>query len=202
MAKIYFKYGAMKSGKSMDCLRAIYNYQENGMEVVVAKPATDTRSTKIASRNGAEVECLSIQPNDWQLQIIVAAIRKEREHNLDVKAEYKNISAIIIDEAQFLTSKQVESLRGFAYELDIPVICYGLSVDAFSHLFEGSKRLMELADDLQELIGICGCGRRAKQNARKNPDGTFAKNGATLEIGDAQYVPLCNKCYYEKVDKR
>lgn len=188
MAKIYYKFGAMKSGKSMDCLRAIYNYRENNKKVLVLKPTVDTRAKNVESRSGASTECLGISPCDWKLNII----RFASEEKPDV---------IIIDEAQFLTKQQVESLRYFAYEKDIPVLCYGLAVDYSSHLFEGSKRLFELADDVQELLGICGCGRRAKQNARKGLHG-FVKQGASIEIGDAQYVPLCNKCYYEKVDNQ
>lgn len=191
MAKIYFKHGAMKSGKSMECLRAIYNYTENEKVALVAKPKLDTRSSNIKSRQSGDngVECLELKEEDARL----IALRSEVVGKVDV---------IIIDEAQFLNSKQVESLRYFAYELDIPVICYGLSVDYASHLFEGSKRLFELADDIQELIGICSCGKRAKQNARKDSTGAFVKDGAPIQVGDKEYVPLCNKCYYFKVEKK
>ena len=188
MAKLHFKTGAMGCGKSLDLIRAVYNYRERGMEVVVYKPRVDTREgyfdCKIKSRTGAEIKANWISEHDDVGTLLL---------NHDVST----IRAVFIDEAQFLSAEQVDGLQKICYNLDIPVICYGLKLDFKSHLFEGSKRLIELADDVQELIGICHCGARAKQNA-KVVDGRMITYGDVVEIGGNElYVGVCNKCYFK-----
>ena len=189
MAKLYFKTGAMGSGKSLDLIRAVYNYRERGMEVVVYKPRVDTRDghsdCKVKSRTGSEVGAEWIDLTDDIEELLL---------NHDVK----KIKAVFVDEAQFLSKKQVDELQKICYNLDIPVICYGLKLDFKSHLFEGSKRLIELSDDVQELIGICHCGARAKQNAKIVND-KMVTQGDVVEIGGNElYVGVCNKCYFKR----
>ncbi len=188
MAKLYFKTGAMGCGKSLDLIRAVYNYRERGMEVVVFKPSVDTRDgvtdCKVKSRTGAEIDARWIEKQD-DVNLLLS------DYNV------QNIKAVFIDESQFLSEKQVDELQKICYNLNIPVICYGLKLDFKSRLFEGSKRLIELADDVQELIGICHCGARAKQNA-KVVNGKMITHGDVVEIGGNElYVGVCNKCYFK-----
>lgn len=194
MAKLFFKTGTMGSGKSLDMIRAIYNYKERGMTVAVFKSAIDTREGTercvIKSRTGFEVEATWIQKEDSMLTLVSKKLS-------DAIAEDTIVKAIFVDESQFLTEKQVDELQKICYNINIPVICYGLKLDFQSHLFEGSRRLIELADEVQELIGICHCGKRAKQNARIVDD-KIAKAGEVVQIGGSEsYVGLCNKCYLE-----
>ena len=188
MAKLHFKTGSMGCGKSLDLIRAVYNYRERGMEVAVYKPRVDTRDgyldCKIKSRTGAEVKANWIGITDSIGELLLG-------HDVT------KIKAVFIDEAQFLSKEQVDELQKICYNLNIPVICYGLKLDFKTHLFEGSKRLIELADDVQELIGICHCGARAKQNA-KVIDGKMVVDGDVVEIGGNElYIGVCNKCYFK-----
>lgn len=198
MAKLHFKTGTMGSGKSLDLLRAIFNYEERGMEVLVFKTAMDTREGTdkclIKSRTGLEVEGRWIHSSD-NLYDLISLILANRVF----MAKDKYIKAIFVDEAQFLTEKQVDELQRLCYNYNIPIMCYGLKLDFQSHLFAGSKRLIELADEVQELIGICHCGRRAKQNARISiEDNRMLRDGEVVQIGgNESYIALCNKCYLE-----
>lgn len=193
--KIYFKYGTMGSGKSLDLIRAVYNYRERGMNVLVYKSEIDKRDSEneciIKSRTGAEVKAYWL-PKDRPIKQIVESDMWEYDNN---------VSAIFVDEAQFLSPHQVNELQEIAYEYNIPILCYGLLVDFKSELFPGAKRLIEIADDYQELIGICKCGRKAKQNARV-VNGRIVKDGDLIALGkndtdgksEVYYVALCNKC--------
>ncbi len=192
MAKIYYKYGTMGSGKSLDMIRAIYNYTERGMNVEVFKPSIDTRDGSsdciITSRTGFSVSATWIDNHDKELVSITEKLKE---------ANGTKVKAVFIDEAQFLTKEQVDSLQKICYNYNIPILCYGLKLDFQSNLFEGAKRLIELADDTQELIGICHCGKRAKQNARI-VDGKVIRHGDVVQIGgNESYIALCNSCYYK-----
>lgn len=207
--KLYFKFGTMGSGKSLDMIRAIYNYKERGMRVLVYKSATDTRSGAqecvVNSRaSDFSVEAKWLPENESLYKIIAADIMKaEKKH---VFIDYLGIKAIFIDESQFLTELQVNELQEICYKTNIPVMCYGLLTDFQRHLFPGSKCLMEIADDTQELIGICHCGSRAKQNARV-VNGVMVTDGEVVKIGksntdgaedEVYYTALCNKCYINR----
>lgn len=197
--KIYFKYGTMGSGKSLELIRGVYNYRERGMEVLIYKSIIDTRDGDneciIKSRTGVQVAAKWL-PKEGSIKKLIED---------DIYYSNKPISAIFIDEAQFLQPEQVDELQEIAFKHNIPVLCYGLLVDFRSKLFPGSQRLIELADDYQELIGICHCGRKAKQNARV-VDGKIVDNGELIALGknntdgqaDIYYVALCNKCYKMK----
>ncbi len=186
MAKLYFKFGAMGGGKTLDCIRTFYNYKERNMNTQVYKSALDTRSKEISSRTGDRIDCKIITvENDI--------------YELFEGFEKDNTDVIIIDEAHWLTTKQVNDLKDFAIDFDIPIICYGLLTDFQSYLFEGSKRLIELADRKEEIKSICWCGKLATQNARVADvlvDGEVkkkvVKEGEQYLVGsNERYVPLC-----------
>lgn len=186
MAKLFFRYGAMNCGKSTALMQVAHNYNENNKNVVVIKSSIDTKANdNVSSRIGLERKVdILLEPD------------KRLEPYYEKWSE--NISCILVDEAQFLTPKQVEELWIFTKMYDIPVICYGLKTDFQSHLFEGSKRLIELADDLEELTTICSCGKKAKFNARFI-EGEFTLEGDEILIDGSnkniEYKPMCGKCY-------
>ena len=186
MAKLYFRYGAMNCGKSSNLMQVAHNYNENNKEVVVIKSSIDTKGEDyLESRVGLKRKVdILINPEE--------SFEKYYDYWND------NISCILVDEAQFLTSKQVEELWIASKMLEIPVICYGLKTDFKSNLFEGSKRLLELADELEELITICSCGKRAKFNARY-VNNEFQEDGSSIlidgSVSSVEYRPMCGKCY-------
>jgi len=188
MAKLYFYYSAMNAGKSTVLLQSSYNYQERGMRTLLFAPVVDQRAGigRIASRIGLEAEANPFSETDDLYKNIVA------EH-----AE-KPLSCVLIDEAQFLTRKQVEQLCQIADGLNIPVLCYGLRTDFQAQLFPGSAALLALADTLIELKTICHCGRKAIMNLRVGPDGKGLKEGEQIEIGgNERYVAMCRAHYHE-----
>lgn len=191
MAKFHFRYGAMNAGKSTILLQTAYNYEEKGKKVVILKPSVDTKGDeKIVSRIGLErkVDYL-IGDND--------SIISKLGDNIS------SFSCILVDEAQFLKRKQVDELFYISKMMDIPVIAFGLRTDFKSNGFEGSIRLLELADALEEMPTICRCGRKAPFNARK-VDGKFTFDGDSIVIDDnsnVKYESLCGTCYIEEQEK-
>jgi thymidine kinase len=189
MAKLYFRYGAMNSGKTTVLMQVAYNYTERGMKTIVLKPSIDTKGNdKIVSRLGIEktVDFL-IKKEDIILDLI--------EEKLD------QTDCILVDEAQFMTSKQIDDLFLITKLYNIPIICYGLRSDFKTNAFEGSLRLFELADELEEMVTICRCGKKAKFNGRK-VNGVFVKEGNQVAIDEKDnvtYESLCGKCYLEIV---
>lgn len=187
MAKLYFRYGAMGAGKSTMLMQVAHNYEEKGLNVLVVKSIVDTKGEdKLVSRIGIERKVDVLLKNSDILS---------KTHSLN------NISCILVDESQFLNKKQVEDLWYISKELDIPVICYGLKVNFKGEFFDGSKRLMELADTFDELITICKCGKKARFNARK-VNGEYTLSGDDVLIDgtkNIEYEALCGKCYLEKV---
>ena len=191
MAKLYFRYGAMNSGKTALLLQAAYNYEQKGMKVLVLKPGIDTKGDKfIFSRIGLErkVDHIILEDED---------IYKILENKLE------EISCVFIDEAQFLTRGQVEDLMQLVIDFDVPIICYGLRTDFKTDGFEGATRLLEVAHTIEELKTICNCGRKAMFNVRK-VNGKFTFSGEQVAIdgtNEVTYDSLCPKCYYEKLKK-
>ena len=189
MAKLYFKYGTMNSGKSAILLQSAFNYEQKGMKVLVLKPKIDTKGEDyIVSRVGLKRKVNHLIKEDEDLY-------KELEDRLD------KIDCIFVDEAQFLSENQVEDLLHIAVECDVPVICYGLRTDFRTDGFVGSTRLLQIAHDLEELKTICDCGRKAIFNVRK-VDGKFSYSGDQVAIDgkeEVTYDSLCPKCYYEKL---
>lgn len=188
MAKMYFRFGAMNCGKTTALLQVAHNYEEKGMKILIVKSSIDKKGdTSIVSRLGiSRVVDILVPPNESIFS----------NTNLD------NISCILVDEVQFMTSKQIKELWIVSKLKDIPVICYGLKTNFKGELFEGSKAVLEVADELEELSTICKCGNKARFNARV-VNNKFTYNGDEVAIDgiDASYEPLCGNCYIEKVLK-
>lgn len=193
MAKLHFKYGTMNSGKSLDIIKTIHNYEENGFNVLLLKPLIDTKGAKqIVSRamkNGREVDML-ISKDDNLIDLIIDRIDS-------------SIKCVFIDEAQFLTSKQVKELFIITKALDVSVICYGLRNNFMMRTFPGSAALLEIAEVLEELPTICGCGKTARYVGR-SVNGEFQTDGEEVVIDGSdskvEYIPMCGKCYLEQVE--
>ena len=200
MAKLYFRYGAMNSGKSTALLQAAYNYEERGQRVLLAKPAIDTKgASEIESRLGVtrQVDFL-IAPDD-DARVIFATHRGRMQHTSDDELLPEgpiDVACLLIDEAQFLTPSQVDDLFRIAVVDGIPVIAYGIRNDFLTHAFPGSARLLAIAHTLEELKTICRCGRKAVFNGRVI-DGRFVFDGDQVAIDGASvtYESLCGDCY-------
>jgi len=188
MAKLYFRYGTMNCGKTTALIQAAFNYEERGMQVLVLKPAIDTKGgDTITSRLGTERKADILVRPDESIQPLIG--------------DTSSISCILVDEAQFLSPAQVEELFWFATERDIPVLAYGLRTDFLTHGFPGASRLLELAHELQELKTICRCGRKAVLNGRKL-HGEFVREGSQVAIEDQaeiEYESLCAADYKKLV---
>ena len=192
MAKLYFRYGAMNSGKTTALIQTAYNYEENDKKTIILKASVDTKGKDyVVSRIGAQKK-------------VTKLVSDERLYPFYSDININEYSAILVDEAQFLKDYQIEDLFIISKIYNIPVICYGLRTDFKTNSFSGSKRLLELADELEELITICTCGKKARFNSR-NINGDFIKDGEQVLIEDEnckiKYIPLCGKCYVEKVMK-
>lgn len=192
MAKLNFKYGAMNAGKSTILMQTAYNYEERNQKVLLVKPTIDTKGdNKVVSRLGIERN--------------VDILLNKDESLLDKKYfdMLKNVDCILVDECQFLTVDQVDDLLKITKLLDIPVICYGLRSDFRSEGFEGSMRLLTVADELEEMPTICECGKKARFNARI-VNNEYTLTGNSIEIDNnakIEYKSLCGKCYQTKVKK-
>lgn len=182
MSKLYFKYGVMGSSKSAVALMTKYNYEQKGFNILLMKPSVDTRDgSLVSSRIGISCKCFQFSPDFNLLDYYMQICTKEK------------IDAIIVDEAQFCTKEQIEDLREIANK--ISVICYGLKTNFKSELFEGSKRLLEIADNISEIKTVCKCGNKAIINA-KVVNGKIVKEGEEIDIGgDEKYVSLCYNCW-------
>ena len=177
MAKLYFRYGAMGSSKTANALMVRFNYMERGKKVLMLKPACENRDgdNVIRSRIGLYAQC---KPAEEVLQKGILAV-----------------DAVIVDEVQFLKPEYIDKLALYVDEGNIPVICYGLRTDFQGHLFPGSRRLMEIADVIEEIPTICWCGRKAHFNARVQ-DGKIIRQGEVFEQGgNEKYISLCRKHY-------
>lgn len=187
MAKLYFRYGAMNCGKTTHLLQVAHNYEERGMRVLLIKPAIDTKGEdKVVSRLGVTRQVDIQLPND---STIMELMQPEKPN------------AILVDEAQFLSQNQVDELYYMTKIYDIPIICYGLRCDFQMQGFPGSTRLLQLADDIEEMKTICSCGKKATQNLRLiNNIPVF--NGAQVAIDNGEnsisYESVCGECYIKK----
>ncbi|MFJ3383964.1 MULTISPECIES: thymidine kinase [unclassified Curtobacterium] len=197
MAKLYFRYGAMNSGKSTGLLQAAYNYEERGHRVLLAKPSVDTKGDReIVSRLGVtrQVDIVFAAEDDVRAAVTAAGAVDPVSDRLD--GMVRSVSCVLVDEAQFLSPRQVDDLLRIAVLDEIPVIAYGIRTDFRTEAFPGSRRLLELAHSLEELKTICRCGRKAVFNARK-VDGRFVFDGSQVAIDgvDVEYESLCANCY-------
>ena len=189
--KLYFRYGTMGSAKTALLLTSAYNFEERGMKYVCMKPIIDTREDRnvIKSRIGIERECQWIYHETDLYQLAQELF----EENMAV------IDWFLIDEAQFLTPEQVDQLARIVDDFGSNVVCYGLRTDFKSNMFEGSRRLFEIADTIDEIKSTCTCGRKTIINARIDANGDFVEDGAQVEIGgDDRYIAVCRKCWRNK----
>lgn len=191
IGKLYFRYGTMGSAKTAMLLTTAYNMEERQLSYVCLKPVIDTREARnvIRSRIGIERECAWIYQGDNLYNKACDLFREKGEI----------IQWLLIDEAQFLTEEQVDQLSRVVDEFGTNVVCYGLRTDFRSRLFEGSRRLFEIADTIEEIKSTCNCGRKTIINARTDANGDFVDEGAQVEIGgNERYVAVCRRCWRAK----
>lgn len=190
MAKLYFKYGAMGSSKTAQALITKYNYEENELNVWLIKPSADTRDGAdiLRSRIGlqAQVDVMGPQVDIFQ-------------RFTDTR---KDCNVVIVDECQYMTEAQIDQLRAIVNEYAIPVLCFGLRTDFQTRLFPGSRRLMELADVIEEIKTMCDCGAKATINARIS-DGLIVTEGAQVVLGgNDSYIAMCHRCYIQGIREK
>lgn len=192
MSKLYFRYGAMNSGKSTALLQVAFNYEERGQAVVLAKPAVDSKGgDRIVSRLGVYRKVDLMVPPDQNLRTAFNAMRTEKE-----LATKQSVACLLLDEAQFFTRDQIDQALEIAVLEDIPVLAYGIRTDFLTNGFPGSIRLMELAHSLEELKTICRCGRKAIFNGRKiNGHFVFKGDQVAIDGDEVTYESLCANCY-------
>lgn len=187
MAKLYFRYGTVGSAKTMNLLAVAHNYQQQKKQVVVLKPKMDIRFGvhEVKSRAG----------------LAMAADHLITPDTVFKAHEFKGTDCIVVDEAQFLSSQVIDQFRAIATKENIPVICYGLRTDFRARLFEGSLRLLEVADSIEEIKTTCAyCNRKAIFNL-KLLNGEPTLDGPTIELGaEEKYLPACSKCYQSRVE--
>lgn len=194
MSKLYFRYGVMGCSKTANALMCKFNFEQQGFKVLLLKSLIDTRNVKnnkiiVHSRIGLESPCIGFSSEDNLIDIFKRECKKQK------------YDIIIVDECQFATAKQVEQLKQIS--LSNIVMCYGLLTNFQTQLFEGSKRLVELADSLQELKSVCKCGKKAQVNARF-VNGMLCTNGDSIAIeneNNVTYEPMCYGCYIKMVEK-
>jgi thymidine kinase len=199
MSKLYFRYGAMNSGKSTALLQAAYNYEERSQYVLLAKPAVDSKGDRnVVSRLGVtrEVDFL-VEPRDNLRELF-------QQHASDFESRNSQpIACLLLDEAQFLTPEQVDQALEIAVLDGVPVLAYGIRTDFQTKSFPGSRRLLEIAHSLEELKTICRCGRKAMFNGRKlNGQFTFDGEQVAIDGDKVTYESLCASCYLEKLETR
>lgn len=190
MAKLYFKYGAMGSSKTANALITKFNYEERGMKVWLIKPSIDDRdgADTVRSRIGLQANAYVATPKtDLYEQFM-----NRRDHHV-----------IIADECQFFTADQIDQLRLIVDKLDVPVLCFGLRTDFLTHLFEGSRRLFEVADSITEIKTICTCGKKAIVNARIDGKGRVVTEGGQIMLGgNDSYVAMCHSCWMQAIEQQ
>ena len=196
MSKLFYFFGCMNSSKSLRLLSTAYNFEENNVQIMTLKPSLDTRDGEgvIRSRAGLERKCIMID-QDVNLYKAIKAYRNV------LASQFETLKWVIIDECQFLTEEQVDQLSDVVDFLDINVMCFGLRTDFQSKLFPGSKRLFELADDIEEIKSTCECGdRKTSINARFDENGDIVTEGAQVMVGgNDKYTAICRKCWKNKI---
>lgn len=182
--KLYFYYGVMGSSKTANALMTKFNMEEHDKKVLLLKPSLDNRDgvKLVKSRVGISAEAVLVKEDDSVKKIVI---------------ESGSFDIIIVDEAQFFKKEQIDDLRNIVDRGLASVMCYGLKTDYMGNLFEGSKRLFEIADSIREIKSLCPCGRKAIMNARYS-DGKIVYSGDRIDIGgDDKYKALCYRCWKE-----
>lgn len=189
MAKLYFRYGAMGCGKTIDLLKVAYNYEERNKKVLVLSPAKDDRYGvgKITTRIGLERESVVVN-EDMNIYQYVRKLEKK-------------VDAILVDEAQFFTKEQIYQLSDIVDYLDIPVMCYGLRADFQTNFFQGSGPLMAIADSIEEIKTVCECGKKATINMRFVNGKAVSEGDQVVIGGNDTYKSVCRKCYKRYIQK-
>ena len=189
--KLYFRYGTMGSAKTAMLLTTAYNFEERGMNFLCMKPIIDNREKDsiIRSRIGIERTCHWIYPESDMYKMLTDIFNEEQ----------KLMEWILVDEAQFLTAEQVDQLARVVDDFGVNVLCYGLRTDFQSKMFEGSRRLFEIADTIDEVKSTCTCGRKTIINARIDANGNLVTDGYQVEIGgNDKYIALCRRCWHKR----
>lgn len=201
MSKLYFRFGAMASSKTANALMTRFNYEEKGNRVWLIKPAIDDRDD-YTDENGNRV---CIVKSRIGLSAVADVIKSD-DNILEIfeeKAKNQPIDVIICDECQFLTAAQVDNLKYITEFCDTPVLCFGLRSDFQTKLFEGSRRLFEIADSISEVKSVCKCGKKAIVNARINENGQIVVQGAQIEIGgNDKYESMCWGCWQKRIKEQ
>lgn len=191
-AKLRYIHGVMGSSKSLRLLAAAHDFEEKNIPIIIFKPTIDTRDGEglVKSRAGLEKECIMIEP-----YVNIYKVVDELNHMNLARLE-KPIRWVLVDECQFLTEDQVDQLSEIVDNLNIDVMCYGLRTDFKSKLFPASKRLFELADEIEEVKSMCECGKRASINARFDENGNIITEGNQVLVGgNDMYRAICRKCW-------
>ena len=191
MAKLYFSYSTMNAGKSTVLLQASHNYGERGMKTMLFTAELDNRSKvgNISSRIGLSEKASTFNNDDNLFSSVEKRLKKDK------------ISCVFVDEAQFLTDKQVWQLSDVVEILKVPVMCFGLRTDFQGKLFEGSSTLLAIADELKEIKTICHCGKKANMVVRVDSNGKVLREGAQIEIGgNEKYISLCRKHWKNEME--
>ncbi|HEY8383395.1 MAG TPA: thymidine kinase [Microvirga sp.] len=185
MAKLHFLYSVMNAGKTTHLLQVRYNYIENGGNVLLFTSPVDDRYGigKVRSRIGLEADARVLRKAD-SIGAIVAAEHAKRP-----------VTAVLIDEVQFMTADQVRELAAIVDDLNVPVMAYGLKNNVYGTLFSDAIiAMMALADDFQEIKQLCHCGRKATMILKFDPNGEAVRSGEVVEIGgENRYVSVCRR---------
>lgn len=188
MAKLYFRHGTVGSAKTLNLLAVAHNYRQQGKKILLLKPDIDTRFGRgyIKSRAGLEMAADILASEDMELDFTL----------------FEGVSCVLVDEAQFLSAALIDQLRQITLQLDIPVLCYGLRTDFKSYLFEGARRLMEVADSIEEVKATCHyCNRKSIMNL-KHVNGMAVNTGPSIELGaEEKYFPACYRCYEKQIQE-
>ncbi len=188
MAKLYYRYGTVGSAKTLNLLAVAHNYRQQGKKVLLIRPAMDVRfgADNIKSRAGLEMKADILVTDDTDL----------------LKEDLEGVDCLLLDEAQFVSKEIIDQLRKITHEKGIPVLCYGLRTDFRSHLFEGSCRLMELADSIEEIKATCHyCNKKSIMNL-KHVNGVPTLDGPSVQLGaEETFVPCCYGCWTGEIQK-
>lgn len=187
MAKLYFRHGTVGSAKTLNLLAVAHNYRQQNKRVLLIKPSLDTRFGEEMIRSRAGLDCAA--------DLLVHA-----DTQLD-DDDFRGLSCALVDEAQFVSPAVIDQLRRITLELEVPVICYGLRTDFRGHLFEGARRLFEMADTIEEVKTTCAfCNRKAIMNL-KHTNGVATVVGPSVDLGaEEKYFPACWRCYTRQLE--
>jgi len=187
MAKLYFRHGTVGSAKTLNLLAVAHNYRQQNKRVKLIKPSLDTRFGAGTIRSRAGLDC--------EADLLVHADTRLNDD------DFRGLQCALVDEAQFVSPAVIDQLRRITLELEVPVICYGLRTDFRGHLFDGARRLFEMADTIEEVKTTCAfCNRKAIMNL-KHTNGVATVEGPSVDLGaEEKYFPACWRCYTSQIE--